>query len=170
MLTAAVLGLLAASTVRIATSPYGAPVDVLVAARDLAPGEALTDADLRRTTWPADLVPADVRRGAGGTVTAPVPAGSVVTERHVGEDAIAAALPPGHVAVPLPRDALPALSDGSRVDLVTADLEARGVRLAADALVLGGDPEVVWVAVMADEAAAVAGAAAQGAVVPVLRP
>ncbi|MFP4235205.1 MAG: SAF domain-containing protein, partial [Nitriliruptoraceae bacterium] len=61
-----VLLLLAAGTGHVAATPYGPPTSVLVATRDLGPGEALTDADLARRTVPADLVPSGALEQAEG--------------------------------------------------------------------------------------------------------
>jgi hypothetical protein len=167
---AAVAALLLAGTVRLASSPWGAPVEVLVAARDLTVGEPVGPADVRRTDWPAALVPAGSLRDAVGTVVAPLPAGSVVTDRHVGDGGLGAAVPPGDAAVALPTELVPELPAGARLDLVGADLDAGGVTLAAGATVLVDDGAHVWVAVRRQEAGAVAAAALAGRITAVVVP
>lgn len=167
---AAGLLLLAAGAGHVASSPWGPPVTVVVATRDLAIGEELTTADVRRTGWPADLVPAGALSDPAGTVVAPVPAGSVVTDRHVARDGLARALPDGMVAVPLPAELLPEVPAGARLDLVGATLDGRGVTLAHRALVLAAGGPQVWVAVDHAAAADVAAAGATGQLTLVVLP
>lgn len=164
------LALLAAGAGHVASSPWGVPVTVLVATEDLEIGRQLTSSDVRRTAWPSDLVPAGALTDAAGTVVAPVPGGAVVTDRHVAEDGLGAALPDGHVAVPLPVELLPAVPVGARLDLVGADLDARGVTVAQGALVLSVDATHVWVAVGHDAAADVAAAGAGARLTAVVLP
>ncbi len=158
----AVLVVVAGGMGHVASSPWGAPVTVLVASGDLEVGHVLGPSDVRRTAWPSDLVPDGAVTAATGTVVAPLPAGAVVTERHVADDGLGAALPDGHVAVPLPVELLPAVPVGARLDLVGADLDARGVTLTREALVLSADASHVWVAVEHSAAADVAAAGASG--------
>jgi Flp pilus assembly protein CpaB len=172
---AAVLGLaaLTAGTINLVASPWGAPVTVLVARHDLAVGQTVAVEDLRRTDWPAELVPTGALGAAAealGTVVAPVPAGSVVTDLHLGGGGLGDVVPEGHAAVALPADAVPGPTPGARLDVVGADLDTRGTVLASGAVVLAHDAAHVWVVVAHHEAAATAAAALAGAVTSVLVP
>jgi pilus assembly protein CpaB len=167
---AALLLLVAGGVARASSSPYGPPVPVLIATRDLPVGHQLAPDDLRRATWPRDLVPAGAAIDLRGTVVGALPSGSVATDRHVAVSGLAAALPGGHAAVPVPTDAIPAVPAGARLDVVLADLDGGVHLLARSATVLTADGEVVWLAVASDEAPAVAGAASRGALSVVLLP
>lgn len=164
------LVVLAAGAGHVASSPWGPPVTVLVAARDLETGETLTRSDVRRTGWPESLVPAGALSEATGTVVTPIPEGAVLTDRYLGDAGLAAALPDGHVAVPLPMELLPRLPAGVRLDLVAAQLDGRGVTVAQRALLLSGDGTQVWVAVERAVAADVAAAATTGQLTAVILP
>lgn len=143
---------------------------MLVADRDLAVGEQVGPADLTRADRPSDLVPDRALTRPSGTVVAPVPAGSVVTDQHVRDGGIGAALPDDQAAVPLPVEVVPELPVGARIDLVAADLDQRGVLLASGAVVLAEDGLHVWVAVDRPVAADVAAAALSGAITAVVVP
>jgi Flp pilus assembly protein CpaB len=167
------LAVLTAGTINLVSSPWGAPVTVLVARHDLAVGRTVAAEDVRRTDWPAQLVPAGALAEVGevgGTVVAPVPAGSIVTDLHLGEGGLGGVVPEGRAAVALPADAVPGVLPGARLDLVGADLDTRGTVLASDAVVLAHDSAHVWVVVEHHEAAATAAAALAGAVTAVLVP
>jgi len=162
------------------TPPTG--VDVIVAARDLPAGLELAPADLRIVTLPGSAaVSAAAASGearaalVGHTTAVPVPAGMpLVPQLLAGVDLTG---PPGTVvaAVRLADDAMATLlAPGDRVDLLAAPAEGgAGVRLARGALVLpsppreggggllgssGADPAPLLVAVLPDEATALAGA------------
>jgi hypothetical protein len=169
-LVAAALLTLAAGTVHLTTSPWGAPTTVLVAAHDLSAGQTLGPADVRRADWPATLVPAGAVTEAGGTVLAPVPAGSILTDLHLGDGGIGASLPDGRAAVGLPAELVPDLPAGSTIDVVAPDLDARGVTLASRAVVLVDDGTQVWVVVDHREAADVAAATVTGSITVVVVP
>jgi pilus assembly protein CpaB len=174
LVAVAVLTVIAAGTLHLTRSPWGAPVTVLVAAQDLEVGRTLAAGDLRSADRPAGLVPAGALREAdhavGATVVSSVPAGGVVTDRSLGDGGLGAGVPAGHAAVALPVELLPPLPPGARLDLVAADLDARGVLLAGDAVVLAEDDLHVWVVVGRPEAADVAAAAAAGTVSVVVVP
>jgi pilus assembly protein CpaB len=164
---------LAAGTIGLVASPWGAPVTVLVARHDLTVGQPVGAEDVRRTDWPAELVPAGALGDAGevgGTVVAPVPAGSIVTDLHLGEGGLGGVVPAGSAAVALPAETVPGLTPGARLDLVGADLDTRGTVLASGAVVLVHDATHVWVVVEHHEAAATAAAALAGAVTAVVVP
>lgn len=168
---AGLLLLLAAGTGHVAATPYGPPTVVLVAARDLLPGEPLTDHELTRRVMPADLVPAGALGHPGGTLGAVLPAGAVATDRHLGDGGWAAGLPAGRVAVAVPAERLPGLTAGTRARLVGADHDGRAQVLAEDAVVLGVEElGSVWFAVDASDAVAITGAAAVGALAVVVLP
>jgi hypothetical protein len=168
---AALLLVVAAGTGHVAATPYGPPTVVLVAAHDLAPGARLTDADVARRTMPAGLVPAGALTRAEGVLAAALPAGAVATDRHLGDGGWAAGLPEGRVAVAVPAERLPGLTPGTRAQLVGADHDGRATVLGDDAIVLGVEElGSVWFAVDADEAVAITGAAAVGALAVVVLP
>ncbi len=119
---------------------------VVVAARDIPSGTALTPADLTLASWPGEIVPAGVLRApadAGGRVLAGAArAGEPITDvRLTGPDAAGRLTGrPGDAAVPI-RLADPEvarlLGPGSIVDVVTPAPDGdRPVVLAADAAVL----------------------------------
>jgi len=167
--TGVVVGALVAITIaRAAASPYGAPVTVLVADRDLTVGHVVTAADLRPYSWPSNLVPHDALHiddrafAVGRTVTASLIVGTVATRRHLGDLGIVEALPDGKAGVPVPLAALPDLQVGSRITVVAHELDGRAVELTSDALVVGQDAGRVWLAVDPIHGPRIAGAAAAG--------
>ena len=119
---------------------------VVVAARDLPSGTALTPADLTLAGWPGEIVPAGVLAApeeAGGRVLAGAArAGEPITDvRLAGPDSAARLTGrPGDAAVPVrlaDPDVARLLEPGSRVDVVTPAPDGnRPVVLAADAAVL----------------------------------
>ena len=166
----AALSLLAAGVGHLAAAPYGHPTTVLVASRDLYPGEHLEPHDLQRRTVPAELVPAGALEDAHGVLAAALPAGAIATDRHLGEGGWAAGLPPGRAAVAVPSERLPTLTPGSRVDLLRADHDGHGVLLGRDAIVLASEVEEVWFALDAEDAIAVSAAGQIGALAVVVLP
>lgn len=153
-----------------ARSPWGPPVDVLVAVRDLPAGHRLAPEDLAPARWPAELVGARSQEPTGRTLTMALPAGTPVTSAHLGDGGPAAQLRDGEVAFPLPLEATPQVEPGQVVDLVAGDASGGGSRLAAAARILATDGTTVWVAVGREDAPGLAGAAAWGRVVAVPLP
>jgi hypothetical protein len=168
-LTLLALTLLAGIT-HAASAPDGPPVDVWVATRDLLPGEVIDGADTQRRSWPSDLVPDGASERPSGTVTATLPRGAVVTDRHLGDLGIVASVPPGRVAVAVPAEQLPLLATGSGIDLVGPGPDGGGVLLAHDATVVANDGEAVWVAIDPGASLAVSAAVASGTVAAVVLP
>lgn len=166
----AVLLVLAAGIGHLAATPYGPPTTVLVATRDLSPGERLVAADLRRRTVPADLVPMGALDSADGVLAATLPEGAIATDHHLGDGGWAAGLPAGRAAVAVPAERLPALTPGTRVQLVGTDHDGRGVILGNSAVVLAAELEDIWFAVDADDAVAITAAGAVGALAVVVLP
>jgi hypothetical protein len=161
----AAIAVLVGGTLHLASSPWGSPERLYVAAVDLDVGDRVGTGALRGVDWPSSLVPADALRTveeATGTLTTSVPAGTVVTRRHLGDGGIGGALPPDRAAVPIPAELVPELPAGTRVDLVGDDLDRRGVALAGDAVVLVDDGEHRWVSVDRGHAADVAAATLGG--------
>ena len=118
---------------------------VLVAARDLASGAALTEADVAVARWPVELIPAGALRGpgeAGGRVLAGAArAGEPLTDvRLAGPAPSGRTGDPRAAAVPVrlaDPDVAGLLVPGSRVDVITPGPAAdRPVVLAADAAVV----------------------------------
>jgi Flp pilus assembly protein CpaB len=118
---------------------------VLVAARDLASGAALTEADVAVARWPVELIPAGALRGpadAGGRILA----GAARAGEPLTDVRLAGPAPPGRTgdprvaAVPVrlaDPDVAGLLVPGSRVDVITPGPAAdRPVVLAADAAVV----------------------------------
>ncbi len=159
------------AAVRMLASPYGPPEQVMVAVSDLNVGDRLSPTDLRPMTWPRDLVPEAAARAdalePGTTVIAPVPAGSIITARHVAHAGIASLLSDERVAVPIATQLLPQITSGMRLDLIGREHD-RAVTLARNAVVLAVEDDVSWVAVNPQEGASVAAAAAAGTIVPVV--
>ena len=153
-----------------ASTPFGPPTTVLVATRDLPAGHHLASGDLRRATWPQDLVPYDGLDRSEGRLASGLPQGTVATRRHLAEDGVVATLPDGQVAVPVPVDSLPELAIGNRVEVVGRDLDGRAAVLARDSTVVAIDGTDVWFAVPATSAPEVAAAGASGLVTVVVLP
>jgi Flp pilus assembly protein CpaB len=115
---------------------------VLVAARDLAPGAELTDADVSLDAVPLSLLPAGLAAPEdvlGRRLAVPVPAGLPVVAELLVDDATTG--PPGTVVVPVrfaDTGVAAVLRPGMRVDVVAAAVldGAEPVRLARDAVVL----------------------------------
>lgn len=153
-----------------ATAPDGPPTSVWVATRDLLPGEVIAGSDTERRSWPADLVPDGATERPEGTVSATLPRGSVVTDRHLGELGIVAAVPPGRVAVAVPVDQLPALATGARLDLIGPSPDGGGMLLAVDATVVATDGVSVWLSIDPEAALGVSSAVAANAIAAVVLP
>jgi Flp pilus assembly protein CpaB len=104
--------------------PAGPTVTVEVAAHDLTAGRVLTEGDLERRSYPADVAPVgSVDRGAGRTLAAPVRAGEPVTDVRLVAPSILDGYA-GRVALPVriaDAAAVGLLRSGDRVDLVAAD-------------------------------------------------
>lgn len=155
-------------------SPWGPPVPVLVATADLEPGAPIDPGQLRAAQWPADLVPDDSITALAdlpddARVRSSVPAGAPLTGRHL-VSGLAGLVAPGHVAVSVPRDGLPIVPTGARVDVVTAGVHGESARVTAGARVLALDGDWVWLGVPAEQADAVATAAVTGRVLLAIRP
>jgi Flp pilus assembly protein CpaB len=144
---------------------------VLVATRDLAPGQVLGDGDTRVERWPVALVPVGVLEelGEGTIVSAPIGAGEPIVLRRLGRAGVgpvASLLPPGTRGVTLPTGDTPLpVRPGDHVDVVAADGAGSGQIVASAALVVRSDERAVVVAVDVAELGAVAGALAGGTVV-----
>jgi pilus assembly protein CpaB len=160
-----------------AVAAWGAPVPVLVATRDVAPGERLDAGNTTIEHHPAPLV-GDGALGAvprGARLAEAVYAGEVVREERLapaGLSAVAARLPERTraVAIPIEPGGAPTLVIGDRVDvLVALPAEAAGdgppgFALATDVLVVEVSDAAVTVAVPTDTAPRVAVALGAGAV------
>ncbi|GAA1841188.1 SAF domain-containing protein [Pseudonocardia ailaonensis] len=103
-------------------------VEVVVAARDLAPGRVIAPGDLTVRTWPSDVVPSGaVATGVaeGRVLAGALRAGEPVTDLRLAGPALAAAAAgvPDAAGVPVrlaDADVAALLSPGTRVDVVTA--------------------------------------------------
>jgi Flp pilus assembly protein CpaB len=147
----------------VARSPWGRPVDVIVAAADLPAGSPLDAGMIRPERRPEGLVPADAL-GAdaanGARLAGTVVAGTVLTARHLHDgDGVAAHLAPGRAAFPVEAGTVVAVQAGQRVDVVAGDVEGRGRALATDARVLSVGEGVVWLEIDRADAPALAAAA-----------
>jgi Flp pilus assembly protein CpaB len=141
LIAALLLGVAAAVAVRSVAPPPPATATLVVAARDLPAGRALTPGDLTTARVSPDAVP----DGTGGNpvgrrLAAPLRAGEPVTDvRLVGPD-LGAAQPVGTTTVPVRlTDAgqVALLSAGDRISLLGTDPQAGTTRvLARDATVL----------------------------------
>lgn len=146
---AAAAGLvLLAAVAAVRSDPRSDHVDVAVAARDLAPGTALSAADVRVETRSASTLPdgaqSDVAAVIGATPAGPMRRGEVFTDARVlGSRLAELAVGPDARIVPLPLgDAalLDVIRAGDVVDVLTThDAEADGARprlIASNAVVV----------------------------------
>lgn len=174
-------GLLASSVVgraEAARRAWGETTAVVVATRDLGPGEHLDPGALTVEERPLATVPASALtelprdRVAGAAIVA---GEVVVAERLAGEglDGAAALLPPGTRAMAIPADPslTPPVQVGDHVDLVVAlaapaegSSAPPGFTLVADALIVAVEDTAVTVAVPRDDTSRVAVALGAGAV------
>jgi hypothetical protein len=111
-------------TIRSAVPTPPATVPVLLAARDLPAGQALTSDDLRRGNWPADQAPSGrLNEAAGRTLASPIRIGELLTDARVIGPGLLEGQPPGTVAMPV-RLGDPAAGTlvraGDRVDVLVA--------------------------------------------------
>ncbi|CAN5169361.1 SAF domain-containing protein [soil metagenome] len=144
--------LVTAAVLAVRDSPPGSGtggVEVLVAARDLAPGTPVAVEDLAVAIWPEQLLPAGVlhpgEEPVGRLVAGPVRAGEVLTGVRVVGPGLAAALGDGLRAVPVrlaDPGAAALLRPGDRIDLYAVagphypETAAESTLVAAAALVL----------------------------------
>jgi hypothetical protein len=149
-----------------ARAAWGTAVPVLVAARDLRPGDELTADAVRVEDRPVALVAADALTpgdGEGRWFGAAVLAGDAVRQGHLRDAADLG--DPARRVVALPRPLGLALAAGDRVDA----LDAAGETVATDAVVLRLGDEVVEVAVDAAAVGPLGRAVLDGRVVVVRR-
>jgi len=163
-----------AALLRVALSPYGPPLPVVLAARDLAVGTRLVPSDLVTTRWPMTLVadhlialPADA---IGSTLSIGVPAGTAVSRRHLEGDGVSGALVQWAVAVPVPAELLPPLVAGGHIDVIITLGDGSGRAAANDVRVLSVDGGIVWLEVERSRAPDVSAAAGRGTIGAVLLP
>lgn len=160
--TLLLVGLVAATAVRASRSPWGAPRPVVVATSDALAGQSLDAAAPVLADRPGDLVPPDaVSTMPEGLLARDIAAGAVVTGDHV-TAGLADLLEPGEVALPLDTE-LPAMPPHARLDVLGLGFDGTGQRLGR-ARLLARDEPWTWIAMDADDAAAVAAARATGGV------
>ena len=160
-----------------ARAAWGEGVPVLVATRDLGPGDRLDGGNTRIDRRPAPVVAEGAldRLPADGRLTAAVFAGEAVLRARLapgGLSPIAARVPTGTRAMAVPTDAgtVPALAVGDRVDvLVALPAEAAGAgppgfALTTDVLVVDVTEVAVTIAVPVATAPRLAVAFGTGAV------
>jgi pilus assembly protein CpaB len=159
---------------RVALSPYGAPLPVVLAARDLPVGTRVSASDLVAARWPASLVadhllalPADA---LGATLSIGVPAGTAVSRRHVEGDGVSGELAGWAAAVPVPQELLPPLVAGGRIDVIVTLGDGSGRAAASDVRVLSVDGGIVWLEVERSRAPDVSAAAGRGTIGAVILP
>lgn len=157
-------------TARSLAAPFGPPTTVLVAVDDLPAGTALEAGHVRRARWPADLVPPGALTRAAGTLTAPLPAETVLTSGHVTADGLGGVAGRGRAAVPLPVEHVPAVPVGALVRVVASEVDGSGRVVADRGEVIGVDASAVWLAVADADAAAVAAAGLRGSIALVVLP
>jgi Flp pilus assembly protein CpaB len=140
LLAALLTALAVAVGLHAATAPPPPDVPVLVAARDLPAGAVVADADLRHVGFAPGSVPTGLADDpAGRTLAGPLRAGEPLTDVRLVGPALTDGYP-GLVAVPvrLPDAGMAGLlRAGDRIDLVSADPQARSAEtVAADVPVL----------------------------------
>ena len=170
LVIALALAIALVAVARILTEPYGAPTTVLVTTRDLPAGHDLGAADLRRRTWPASLVPPGATDRRQGRLALPLVAGSVLVASHLDGEGPARGLAESSVAVAVPRELLPELAIGDRLDVLATGADGTGVIVAQDAVVVAADPTTLWLATDRGAAAGVVAAVLRGAVGVALLP
>jgi pilus assembly protein CpaB len=174
LVTAAMLAVAVAALLRVAAAPYGPPVPLLLAARDLSAGERPGAADVVAARWPRGLVPRDAVRGADqlvdATLAVPVMAGLPLVTGQLRGGGIAHGLAPSTAAVAVPAADLPGAGPGSLVDLVVTLGDGTGRRLAADVRVIIIEDGLAWLEVERTAAPDVAAAVARGTLSAVLLP
>ncbi|UFS93781.1 SAF domain-containing protein [Nocardia huaxiensis] len=171
-----------AGVVAVRGDPADRQREVLVAARDLAPGHVVSHDDLRVVAREAGTLPGgavgDAGSLVGGTLTSAVGAGEVMTElRIVGPRLAAVSVGSADARIVPIRLADNAIADilrgGDRVDVVAGAEEGRAARLlAGDAVVVsisgtndtrGHDERIVLVALDSRRAMTVAAASLHSA-------
>jgi Flp pilus assembly protein CpaB len=166
-----------AAVAALRSDPHGERADIVVAARDLAPGMELRATDLRLETRAAATVPdgaqSNVAAVVGSTLAGPARRGEVLTDvRLLGPRLAESAAGPDARIVPLhlaDTALLDLIRPGDVVDVLSADDEAQPEVLATDAVVVlvsaehtgpgSGAERVVLVALPPHAANEVAGAA-----------
>jgi hypothetical protein len=164
--SSAVLLAVAAVLLRIALSPYGPPVTVLVTTGELAVGSSPGPSDVTSTAWPRGLLPPSAPATRDDLVdarlTVGVVAGTVLTRDHLRDDGPLAGLSTGSAAVAVPAGLLRGAREGVRLDLVAVSGDGSGRTVARDVRVLAVAPDGVWIEVPRERAADVAAAALRG--------
>lgn len=160
---------------RVALSPYGPPVPVLVATRTLEVGTTIGAQDFEVVRWPRSLAPPgtlhhDAEVTEDATLVIGVVRGAPLTVLHVDAAGPLANLPAGAAAVPVPVDLLAGVGAGARVDLVVTLGDGSGRRLASDVRVHDGDGRLVWLEVDRALAPDVTAAASRGTLSAVVLP
>ncbi len=158
--------LITAVVLRVAMSPYGPPVTVLLATDDLRVGNALTSADLSVARWPREVAPPGALQqrseAVGRRLTMGVTAGTVLSAAHITGDGPLTGLAAGAAAVPVPSGALRGAFGGTRLDLVVTLGDGSGRTLARNVRVLAEEAGTTWLEVDRTLAPDVAAAAARG--------
>lgn len=152
------------ATIRVAASPYGPPVPVLVATEDLPAGTVLGAEVLRTERWPEELAPPGAHSEPTGTLVAPLPGGAILTGGHLTEDGVGGMIDPGQAAVPVPAELVPELGIGTLVQVVASGPDGAGLVLADRAEVVATDGTTLWLATSERVAADVAAAGLRGTV------
>ncbi len=151
---------------RVALSPYGPPVPVLITTDGLRAGDILTAPDVTARRWPRALVPAGALQqrpdAMGRRLTMSVTAGTVLTTDHVTDGGPLIDLASGAAAVPVPSGSLRGAVHGARLDLIVTLGDGTGRTLARDVRVLAEEAGTTWIEVERRLAPDVAAAAARG--------
>lgn len=121
----------------------GEQVEVLVARRDLAVGQTLSEADVEMRTWVSALLPEgalrSVESAVGQRVSVPLFSGEPVIAAKVGDEENSIDVPSGRSAVTVPADNVSALGGslcaGTRVEVYTT-VGTAPTLLASDVTVL----------------------------------
>lgn len=169
-----VLAATAVVLARVALSPYGPPLTVVIAVSDLEIGHRLTATDLATTRWPRSLVPPSALRdpqdAIGRTLAIASTAAGVLTDRHVRSTGVSAQVSPGSAALPVRSTLLPGVTVGARVDLIVRLGDGAGRTAAQDVDVLALEDDLLWLEVPRAAAADLAAAAGRDALFAVLLP
>ncbi len=141
--------------------PWGAPVPVVVATRDVAAGAPLGPTDLEVAQRPRGLVPPDAITDQGAVPPDAVadghlPAGTFLTHRAISAGGPGGAATPGTAVVPVPADTLPPLPIGTRLDLAVAGFDGTTRIVARDAALVADDGTWRWLRIDRDAVGEVA--------------
>lgn len=162
-LAAAAAGITVLAVLHVLAPPPAVTTPVLVASRDLTPGDVVHDGDVRVIELPRAVVPRgvldDEGSAVGRTLTGPVMAHEIITSVRLVGDSFVAALGPGLVVAPVRMadpEAVSLLHVGDRIDVYAATAQGSTAPVVV---------ENAWVATIPQASTAGGRAGSEGALV-----